>query len=580
MYRIGPQKRNLEPIWRATLGIRAATMRAVSADNAKREGHTWRVLGIPQELDEDDRVLLARACKKVGIPVGSLLASRVAKRAVDARRGRGVLRFVCHVDLVVPPGKASRTLAKAERSGRARPVANPVGLAPPSREGLAKGAHVVVVGSGPAGIFAALPLALAGLRVTLLERGASLENRHKRLVPFHRGGPLDPNTNLLFGEGGAGTYSDGKLYTRVDDPLEAPILQELIAAGAPPGIAFDARAHIGTDRLHTVLPNLRRRLQDLGVEFAWDTVLEGLVLEPGPPARVRAVRTSSGELAADALVLALGHSARDSMTMLLEEGLVLHPKPFQFGVRVEHSQELVTAGRYGTGAAAQQLGAASYALVAKAGDGLPGAHSFCMCPGGKIVASVSEEGALCTNGMSNSTHSSPFANAAIVVTVRPEAFLEHGSGPLAGLEWQRYYEQLFFRAGGSDYCAPAQRVPDFLARRESSGELRTSYTFGARPGRIDQLLPAGVAAPLARALERFDRAIPGFAGPEGILVGVEARSSGPIQMERDPDSRLATGFANLYPVGEGAGYAGGIMSAAIDGARSAHALCCGNTKQS
>lgn len=550
-------------------------MRAVGKANGGDQGSTWRVLGVPQELEEDDRVLFERAAGRVGVSPGALRSARVARRSVDARRGRGILRFVCHVDLVVGPGKASKALARAERSGRARAVPGGVGLRPlgaPGAGGLAPGSHVAVLGSGPAGLFAALPLALAGMRVSLLERGASLANRHKRLVPFHRGGALDPETNLLFGEGGAGTYSDGKLYTRVDDPLEAPILAELVAAGAPPEIAFDARAHIGTDRLHTVLPNLRRRLEELGVEMHWNTKLTGLVLEAGPPRRVRALQTSAGELGVDALVLAPGHSARDTWAMLAEHGVLLEPKPFQFGVRIEHPQGLVTAGRYGTGAAAEQLGPASYSLVAKGGDGLPGAHSFCMCPGGKVVASISEPGALCTNGMSNSGHSSPWANAALVVTVPPEAFGEHGSGPLAGVEWQRHHERAFFTAGGGDYTAPAQRADDFLAGRGSTGDLRTSYTFGAAPGRIDELLPERIVLALRRALERFDRAIPGFGGPEGLLVGVESRSSGPVRMTRDPVSRLAEGFANLYPVGEGAGYAGGIMSAAIDGARSAHAL--------
>jgi uncharacterized FAD-dependent dehydrogenase len=382
-------------------------------------------------------------------------------------------------------------------------------------------------------------------------------------VRFQRGGPLDPESNLLYGEGGAGTYSDGKIYTRVDDPLEVPILEELVACGAPPEIVHDARAHIGTDKLHRVLPALRARLQSLGVAIHFRSRVVDLVVEDR---RVLAVRTADGERACDLLVVAPGHSARDTFEMLMARGVVVEPKAFQLGVRIEHPQELVDRARHGVGPEADALGAASYGLVSSAEGAIASAHSFCMCPGGRIVASISEAGHLCTNGMSNSTHSSRWANAALVATFGPEDF---GREPLAGIAFQRALERRFFEAGGSSYAAPAQRASDFLARRASTGPLECSFRFGATPGRLDELLPPRVVAALSRALPFWDRVVPGFAGADGLLVGVETRSACPVRMPRDRDSFRAQGMANLLPVGEGAGWAGGIMSAALDGARAA-----------
>jgi uncharacterized FAD-dependent dehydrogenase len=281
------------------------------------------------------------------------------------------------------------------------------------------------------------------------------------------------------------------------------------------------------------------------------------------------LRTSLGEIGCDAVFLALGHSARDTLETLAGQGLVLAAKPFQLGVRIEHPQPLIDAGRFGDPRLAARLGAAYYGLASRAGAGAGSAHSFCMCPGGQIVASVNQPGLLCTNGMSNSRHSSPYANAALVTTLGPG---ETGPGVFAGVDYREGLERVFFDAGGGDWTAPAQRAPDFLAGRGSESLGPCSYKMGIRPGRIDRLLPGRVRDALGRALSHFDRKIPGYAGPEALLVGIESRSSGAIRMPRHSESRLAEGFSNLYPVGEGAGHAGGIMSAAIDGARSAHAL--------
>ena len=435
-----------------------------------------------------------------------------------------------------------------------------------NRRSTGRQSRVVVVGAGPAGLYAALVLATNGVGVDLIDRGAELTQRSKDVARFHRTRVPNAESNILFGEGGAGTYSDGKLYTRVDDPLEVPCLEELVACGATPEILCDSRAHIGTDRLHRILPVFRGRMESLGVRFHWNTRLDGLVLDSGRPRRARAVRTSAGEMPCDAVLLALGHSARDSMRVLHGQGVRVAAKPFQLGVRVEHPQELINRGRYGEGPEAALLGPAYYNLVCKAGEGVPTSYSFCMCPGGQIVASTNVPGLLCTNGMSNSRHSSPWANAALVTTFGPEEF---GLGPFAGVDFQETLERSFFESGGGDYTAPAQNTEDFLASRSTAKPRHSSYVFGTCAGRIDTLLPPVARDAIARALLKFERQIPGFSTAAGLLVGLESRSSGPIRLPRDADTLVAEGFDNLYPIGEGAGYAGGIMSAAIDGARSA-----------
>jgi len=531
---------------------------------------TWRVLGLACGLDEPEPEIRGRACAAAGLAPEDLRGFRIAHRAVDARRRAGErrLHFVIHVDLVVEAGSGGVAFRDAVRTGRIRPAPERGSLVLSGAERAGTGKRAVVVGAGPGGLLAAWVLALHGYRVDLLDRGAELRQRARDLAAFHRTRVPNPESNLLFGEGGAGTYSDGKLYTRIADTLEVPILEELVACGAPAEICFDSRAHIGTDRLHKILPVLRRRLVEAGVTFRWRTRAVGLAVADGDPRRVVAVRTPEGDVSCDVVFVAPGHSARDTWEMLAGHGVALEAKPFQLGVRIEHPQELIDRGRYGGAAEARRLGPAYYNLVCPAdGDRAP-AHSFCMCPGGKIVASVEAPGHLCTNGMSNSKHSSPFANAAIVTTLTPATF---GDGPFAGVAYRDRVERAFFEAGGGDYTAPAQRADDFVAGRASRDVPRTSYTFGAVSGRVDRLVPPEILAPLRRAIARFDRAIAGFAGPDGVLVGVESRSSCPVRVTRDATTRVAAGFENLYPVGEGAGYAGGIMSAAIDGARSAQA---------
>jgi len=529
------------------------------------------VLGLELGLEEPESLLRERALARAGVGAEQLRGFRIARKSLDARRRGGArrLRFVVHADLVLAAGEPPAALARALRAGRVVPAPPRGSLEVEAVHPSARGARVAVVGAGPAGLFGALVLALGGARVTLLDRGPALRERGRAVAAFGNRRIPDPEANLLFGEGGAGTYSDGKLYTRVEHPLEVPLLEELVACGAPPEILYDARAHVGTDRLHRILPRLRERLVSLGVQFAFRTRMEALVCDAGPPRRIRALATCAGELACDAVLLAPGHSARDSWRALEQGGVALEAKPFQLGVRIEHPQELIDAGRYGSEGASGRLPPSYYALACRESGTAAAAHSFCMCPGGQIVASVNQPGLLCTNGMSNSRHSSGFANAALVVTLGPR---ELGAGTWAGVAFQEALERAAFVAGGADYTAPAQRAPDFLAGRETRSPGATSYRFGVRPGRIDELLPPRVCESLRVALARFDREIPGFASDAGLLVGVETRSSGPVRMPRDETTRRARGFANLFPAGEGSGFAGGIMSAAIDGARSAQAL--------
>lgn len=542
-------------------------------DFASTPGAAYRVTNLTLGLDEPEERLRERACEAAGIEPDQLRELRISRKSLDARRAAGGgrrFRFVIHVDLVVERVPASAVFEQALRTGRIRPLPPVQSLVLARSEIAQLPARVAVVGSGPAGLFAALVLAESGCRVDLIERGGPIRDRGRALARFFNTRVPDPENNLLFGEGGAGTYSDGKLYTRGDHPLSLPILETFVACGAPREIVYDSRAHIGTDRLHAVLPALRKRLLDAGVEIHWHTRFEGFGFRnQAGIRRVASLKTRNGDIPCEAAILALGHSARDTWGQLQRQGIEIEARASQLGVRIEHPQSLIDSGRYGDGPEAAKLGASYYGLVCRGAGAVAGGYSFCMCPGGQIVASVNSPGLLCTNGMSNSRHSSPWANAAIVTAVGPREF---GPGAFAGVDYQRELEARFFERGGGDYGAPAQRASDFVAGRETRSLGATSYKFGVVPGRIDQLLPEVVRDALRRALTAFDRQIPGFAGDEGILVGVETRCSAPLRTPRDPDTFRARGIANLYPVGEGAGYAGGILSAAIDGARAAQAL--------
>jgi uncharacterized protein len=504
-------------------------------------------------LDEDEASLPRLAARAAGLSPDRVGSIEVLKRSLDARKGHPIgykLRVA-----ISPPG--------------APPPARPEGLPPPPR--LGRPLSVVVVGSGPAGTFAALRLSQAGARVAVVERGKPVQPRRRDLASLAARGGLDPDSNYCFGEGGAGTFSDGKLYTRSKDrPAVAEVLRTLVAHGADPSIEVDSRPHIGSNRLPKILLALRAHLESLGVTYTWSDPVEDLALAEG--GRIAGVRLRSGaELSADAVVLAVGHSARPVYQLLHRRGVALVAKPFAVGARVEHAQPYIDKLQYGRASGHPKLPAAFYQLTATvpSGAGERGVYSFCMCPGGWIVPSATEPGGLCVNGMSLKRRDSPFADSALVVTVDPRDF--PGDSPLAGVDLQRAIEERAFAAGGGGFVAPAQRCADFVAGRASSRLEGSSYRPAIAPGRLDQLLPPWVAEALARALARFDRTLPSFTAA-GQLVGVETRTSSPVRIVRGEKTLESPSHRGLFPSGEGAGYAGGIVSAAIDGLRIADAI--------
>ena len=490
--------------------------------------------------------------RRLGRDEATLGPYHVVRRSLDARGGR--VRFHLWVELAPPP--------EAPPSG------------PPPRPVVAVD-RVLVVGDGPAGLFCAYELARHGIGCTVLERGQPVRPRRRALAAVNRRGQVPADSNYCFGEGGAGTYSDGKLYTRAKKrgPVR-DVLGILAAHGAPADILVDARPHIGSNRLPKVVTALREHLESVGVRFRFGARVAGLLREPG--GRVRGVRLASGEtLAAEAVVLATGHSARDVYRFLHEAGVRLQPKPFAMGVRVEHPQALVDRAQYGRWAGHPALPAASYRLTTQLGAGR-GAFSFCMCPGGWIVPAATEPDGVVLNGMSLTKRAGPFANSGIVVTVSPADWVAAGyEETLGGVHLQRRIERAAFEAGGGALVAPAQRIADLLAGRPSADVPEGSYVPGYRAADVGEVLDAGgvsLAAPLREALARFDRRLRGFASREAVAVAVESRTSSPVRVLREPDSLQAPGAEGLYPCGEGAGYAGGIVSAALDGMRVARRL--------
>ncbi len=474
---------------------------------------------------------------------------RLVRRSLDARKGR-------------PLGYNLRVqLGRSEPPREAPPPAPtwPAGRPAPK---------VVVVGSGPAGAFAALRLAEAGVPSTVIERGKPVQPRRRDLASLQRG-VLDPDSNYCFGEGGAGTYSDGKLYTRSKDRAGiARVLADLVRFGAPAPIEVEARPHVGSNLLPKVLTALRAHLEGVGVSYRFDSEVVGLGTAAG---RVQAVRLRSGEeLPADVLILAIGHSARSTYAWLAEADVPMVRKDLAVGVRIEHPQPVIDRLQYGAHAGHPALPPAFYELKSE-GNGRS-VYSFCMCPGGWIVPAATEPAGVVVNGMSLSKRDSPFANSGLVVQVRTDDFAPAAAGVLAGVAFQRAIEQAAFRVGGGAFRAPAQRLEDFLAGRPSSSLPKTSYRPGTVGAALDQVFPDFVTAALRAGLAALVRRVPGYRHPDAVLVATESRTSAPVRLLRDPDSGCSPGLAGLYPVGEGAGYAGGIVSAALDGARAAEAI--------
>ena len=521
-----------------------------------------RVDAIKTAPGASQEVLRQKAAAVLRVSPDAISALRVLRRSIDAREG---VLFVWSVAVAV---KNEASILRRARSRQVSRLEETVYTLPPAIS--APALRPVVVGAGPAGLFCALVLARCGARPIVLERGKCVEERRRDVQAFWETGRLDPGSNVQFGEGGAGAFSDGKLNTGTKDPRHAYILQTFVSFGAPEDILIDAKPHVGTDRLFTVLQNLRRELLSLGAEIRFGHQLTGLEQENGT---LRALRVTSAEgeyiLPARQAVLALGHSARDTFAMLHARQIPMEPKAFAVGVRIEHRQADMDAAQYKAAAGHPALPPTSYKLACHTSAGR-GVFSFCVCPGGQVVAAASEKGRVVTNGMSEFARDKENINGGLLVSVTPEDF-DDGT-PLGGVAFQRALEESAFRAGGGDYRAPAQLVGDFLAGRPSTaaGRVTPSYRPGVRFGDLSTCLPGFVCDALREALPQLDEKIHGFADPDAVLTAVESRSSSPVRILRDETYQSV--LRGLYPCGEGAGYAGGIMSAAADGMRVAESV--------
>ena len=529
-----------------------------------------RLTDIKLPLDHDDSALAAAIVSKLAIAADDLLNINVFKRGYDARNNRDI-QLIYTVDVEVNGEADLLTMFAKDTQVRVTPdmTYKFVAQAP---ENLTH--RPVVVGLGPCGIFAALILAQMGFKPIVLERGKAVRERTKDTFGFWRKQPLNPESNVQFGEGGAGTFSDGKLYSQVKDRKHygRKVLHEFVEAGAPEEILYVSKPHIGTFKLVSMVEKMRQQIIDLGGEIRFSTRVEKLDLdEQDGQYTVKGLHLSDGEyLACKQVILALGHSARDTFQNLYEQGVYIEAKPFSIGFRIEHEQSMIDRCRFGENAGNPILGAADYKLVHHCKNGRT-VYSFCMCPGGTVVAAASEPGRVVTNGMSQYSRHERNANSAIVVGITPEQ--DYPGHPLAGIELQRRLEELAFKAGGENYNAPGQLIGDFLAGKPSAelGEVTPSYTPGVTLTDLSKVVPDYVTQAIREAIPAFDRQIKGFAKADGTLTGVETRTSSPVCIKRDKDYQ-SVNVKGLYPAGEGAGYAGGIWSAGIDGIRVAEAL--------
>lgn len=508
----------------------------------------------PHDREETLPELLAA---KLCVPLTSLQDVRIIRKGIDARKKP-------HIKLVYTLSFLS------DNALRARLGTDPA-LEWQDEKAVSAWAHIqsfkriVIVGSGPAGLFAALRLAEYGLTATIVERGAPVEQRALSVQRFWKDGILDPESNVQFGEGGAGTFSDGKLTCRSKDPLVPWVLEKLAACGAQPEVRYLAKPHIGTDRLRTVIGAIRRELLEKGFSIRFGCRMTDLSIKDG---RIAAVTLNdTEEISCDHLILASGHSARDTFELLERLNVPLQRKPFAMGLRVEHPQDLINRIQYGN-QKQPYLPAADYAVAWNNSSSGRSAYSFCMCPGGVVVGGASEAGGVVTNGMSGELRNSPYANSALVVNVREEDF--DGSGPLAGVRLQRRWEQRAFELGGGGYRAPAQNLLDFL-RLPGKGPARSSYRPGICETELDSVLPPFIIDTLREGIVDFGRKLKGFVTAEATLIGIESRTSSPVRILRDSNFE-SVGVKGLYPAGEGAGYAGGIMSSAVDGIKIADSI--------
>ena len=511
------------------------------------------------EPDEPLDKLRQKAAKKLRVSEGEIADCRPVKRSLDARR-KNDIHYTCSAAVTLKHGE-ERAMQKAGKD--AAPYAPPVYKIPTVN----MDERPVVVGFGPAGMFAALLLAKAGAKPIVLERGQEAEKRAAAVETLRKGGALNPESNVQFGEGGAGTFSDGKLNTGTHDRRMFWVLEQFAAHGAPESVVYDAKPHIGTDVLIGVVQNIRKEIIALGGEVRFENRLDGLVTEGDTLIGARITRAGRTEtLPCRRLILAIGHSARDSFRWLHEMGVTMERKPFSMGVRIEHRQETIDRAQYGRPRG--ELPPADYSLNVHLPDGTS-AYTFCMCPGGLVFAAASEEGGVVTNGMSYSGRDGENANAALLVTLHTEDF--PGEGVLAGMQWQREIERAAYRYSGS-YRAPAQLAGDFLRNQPSTkpASVKPSYEPGVVWGDLRRVLPARITDVLQNAIPALGQKLLGFDDPDAVLTGPETRSSSPVRILRD--GTMQSSLRGLYPCGEGAGYAGGITSAAVDGLRCAEAV--------
>jgi len=533
-----------------------------------------RLTDIKLPLDHADDALPAAIRAKLGIKPEALHGCTVFRRGYDARK-RGAIALIYTLDVDVDD--EATLLARHADDRHVQPTPDTgyhfVAQAPARLEH-----RPIVIGFGPCGLFAALILAEMGFRPIVLERGKAVRERTKDTWDLWRKRELHPDSNVQFGEGGAGTFSDGKLHSQIRDPRHhgRKVLVEFVKAGAPEEILYVSKPHIGTFRLVTMVENMRTAIESLGGEIRFGQRVDDLLIETDAQGgrQVRGVRLAGGEeLRSDHVVLALGHSARDTFEMLHARGVYMEAKPFSIGFRIEHPQSLIDHARFGPQAGHPILGAADYHLVHHGRDGRS-VYSFCMCPGGTVVAATSEPGRVVTNGMSQYSRNERNANAAIVCDIAPADYAPYGEGPLAGIALQRHWESNAYALGGGDYSAPGQRVGDFLAGKPSRafGEVQPSYKPGVHLTDLSTALPDYAVAAIRAAIPAFDRQIKGYALPDAMLTGVETRTSSPVRIKRRDEDLQSLNTRGLYPAGEGAGYAGGILSAAVDGIRVAEAV--------
>jgi len=535
-----------------------------------------RLTQIKLPLDYNDDSLKATIIERLGIAPSDLLGVTIFRRGYDARK-RSNIFFIFTIDVELKDEvdvlKRLQVENKATDIGQTPDTSYKfVTHAPaelPSRP--------IIIGTGPCGLLAGMVLAQMGFRPIILERGKAVRERTKDTWGLWREGVLNPESNVQFGEGGAGTFSDGKLYSQIKDPQHhgRKVLEEFVKAGAPEEIMYVSKPHIGTFRLVKMVEKMRATITELGGEVRFGCKVEKIEIEPGENGgQVRGVVLADGEkIATDHVLLAIGHSARDTFEMLHAQGVFIEAKAFSIGFRIEHPQALIDRARFGAYAGNEMLGAADYKLVHHCANGRS-AYSFCMCPGGQVVAATSEVGRVVTNGMSQYSRAERNANAALVVGVEPKDFPgDYKTNPLVGIDFQRHWESMAFKAGGGTYQAPAQRVGDFLAGRASTtlGEVDPSYQPGVYMTNLSTCVPPYVVDSLREAILAFDKQIRGFAMADAILTAVETRTSSPIRITRNAECQ-SLNTHGLFPAGEGAGYAGGILSAAVDGIKVAEAL--------